>query len=120
MFLMPNLTVHLDDETHRLAKIVAATHRTSLSQVFRDHIRALAAAGGAGEAGPLERYARSEISAKEAMDALGLGCVEDLYSKVRARNLPLPRMSDEAARSLVAPLVSQLPHPLKGRARKRA
>ena len=117
---MPNLTIHLDDETHRLAKIYAATHRTSLSQVFRDHVRALAAAGGAGEAGPLERYSRSEISAKEAMDALGLSCLEDLYSMVKTRNLPLPRMSDEAARALAEPLLALLPHPGKGGARRRA
>lgn len=118
---MPNLTIHLDDETHRLAKIYAATHRTSLSQVFREHIRALAATAGAGEAGPLERYSSLEISAREAMDALGLSCLEDLYSMVKARNLPLPRVSDEAARALAEPLLALLPRAaVKGGARKRA
>lgn len=117
---MPKLTLHLDDESYRLAKIHAATHRTSLSHVFRERIRALTAEDGAGKARLLERCSRSEISATEAMDALGLTCVEDLFSVIRTRNLPMPRMSGEAAGTLAEPVLSLLSHPVKRGARRRA
>jgi len=105
---MPNVTIHIDDETHRIAKVYVATHGTSMSRLFRDHIRSLAAADDARRTDPLARYAEGQISAKEAMDGLGLTCTEDLYHRMAERKLALPRMDDTVARQLVKPVVSLL------------
>lgn len=98
---MPNLTIQLDDETHRLAKIYAAEHGISLSQMFRDHIHRLS--GVQGDLGVLARYSRLEISAKEAMDALGFTCLEDLMSACIRAGLDLPRVDAKTARQLARP-----------------
>lgn len=104
---MPNITIHLDDETHRRAKIYAATHRTSLSDLFRQHIRSLT---GSGEVDALAGYSRGELSAHEAMDALGITSIESLYSRTLGAGHELPRgtkadVQREAARvsSLLVP-----------------
>ena len=96
---MPNVTIHLDEETHRLAKIHAATTGTSLSQLFRDHVRKLARQsedeGGAHPA--LRQYASFNISASDAMDALGLTCLEDLMTQALRAGLHLPHMDARSA-----------------------
>lgn len=40
---MKNLTLSIDDETYRLARIVAAERETTLSAIVRDYLRQLAA-----------------------------------------------------------------------------
>ena len=54
---MRNITVSVDEETHRLARIRAAELDTSVSALVRDYLKRLAAApDGKGEAGaaPIE------------------------------------------------------------------
>lgn len=104
---MPNITIHLDPETHRLAKIYSATTGKSVSGIFRDHIRALAGEmGSAPQLGPLERYAKGEISAAEAMSALELPCLEDLYQQVAAHGVPLPHIDWEGASAMAKPVAA--------------
>lgn len=99
---MPNITIHLDDETHRLVKVYAATHRTSISDLFREHIRSLT--DGSGPIDAVASYARGELSAHDAMDALGLTCLEDLYSRTLSSGLDLPRPSRAEAQRQAAAL----------------
>ena len=107
---MPSITIRLDEETHRRAKIYAATHRTSISDLFREHIRSLTEPGSADA---LAAYARGELSAYDAMGALGITCVEDLYLRTLAAGYELPRgtkleIQREAAR--VSKLIPRTKH----------
>jgi hypothetical protein len=105
---MPNVTIHLDEETHRLAKIHAAQTGSSLSKSFRDHIRSVMKHGlPAGELAILERYSRSELPAKDAMASLGLQCIEDLMSATIAAGLGLPHVERKAALQMARPLLSR-------------
>ena len=92
---MPNITIHLDEETHQLAKVYAASHRTSISDLFREHIRTLTKS--AGPVDVVASYAKGDLSAHDAMDALGLTCLEDLYSRTLSSGLELPRPSQAEA-----------------------
>ena len=96
---MPNVTIHLDEEAHRLAKIHAATTGTSLSQLFRDHVRKLARQSeDERDVHPaLRQYASFNISASDAMDALGLTCLEALMTQVLRAGLHLPHMDARSA-----------------------
>src|SRR5947209_18764198 len=85
---MPNITIHLDDETHRRAKVYAATNGTSVSDLFREHVRSLT---GTEIIDAVAAYSRGELTAHDAMDALGITCLEDLYSKTHAEGHELPR-----------------------------
>jgi hypothetical protein len=97
---MPNITISLDEETHRLAKIHAATTGTSLSQLFREHIRKVAGRSSdeSPAAGALKRYAAFEISAKDAMEALGLSCLEELMIQAAQAGLRIPHLDERSAR----------------------
>lgn len=96
---MANLTIHLDDEIHRAAKIYAAEKGTSLSQIFRDHIQLLTS-GRQSESSVLMKYSTSQMSAKDAMDALKLNCLEDLFRLTLASELPLPHTNRSAAKEM--------------------
>ena len=52
---MRNITVSVDEETHRLARIRAAELDTSVSSLVRDFLKSLAAdrAGGTADNGPV-------------------------------------------------------------------
>jgi hypothetical protein len=112
--LMPNITIHLDEETHRLAKIYAAQSGVSLSKSFRDHVLSLsgddAPRGGAAiavmERAVIKRYASGELTANEAMTALGFTCLEELFNGVLLAGLHLPHLSKTAALQLAKPLTA--------------
>jgi hypothetical protein len=114
---MPNITIHLDDETHRLAKIYAAQSGLSLSKSFRDHIRAISGHGETRDAkrrnveaielAVIKRYARMELTASEAMAALNFACIEELFSATVQAGLQLPRLSKTAALQLTKPLTAR-------------
>lgn len=104
---MPNVTIHLDDQTHRIAKTYAARTGTSLSQLFRDHIISVAGSDEPGNArAVLERYSRREISSADAMSALSLNCYEDLVSTLVGAGLDLPRLDRKLAARLAKQVVS--------------
>lgn len=65
---MKNVTVSLDDEAYRRARMFAAEKGRSLSALVRDHLNALAA----GES-EFERLAREEIALREKLLAAGKG-----------------------------------------------
>ena len=68
---MKNITVSVDEETHRLARIRAAELDTSVSALVRDYLKALA-----GEPSPQDG---------DAGDAGIRRHVEQLYEEARAR-----------------------------------
>ena len=114
---MPNITIHLDDETHRLAKIYAAQSGLSLSKSFRDHIRAVSGQDQthgstrgkveAIELAVIKRYARMELTASEAMAAVNFSCIEELFSATVQAGLRLPHLSKTAALQLAKPLTAR-------------
>ena len=96
---MKNITVSVDEETHRLARIRAAELDTSVSALVRDYLRSLVAdrtggtvANGPGAEAEVERRRRmlreviAEIHAAssgfKAADNLSR---EELYDRARAR-----------------------------------
>jgi hypothetical protein len=95
---VPNVTIHLDDETHRLAKIYAAQTGTSLSSTFRKHIKEIMSSNvPASEKAVLERYSRREISSADAMSALDLPCLENLMAATIEADLHLPHVDRKSA-----------------------
>jgi len=100
---MPNITIHLDDETHRRAKVYAATHRTSVSDLFREHIRSLTENSGVTDA--IASYSKGELTAHDAMDVLSLTCLEDLYSQTVWAGFELPRPAKADAQRQAAGLL---------------
>ncbi|WP_419938978.1 hypothetical protein [Candidatus Palauibacter sp.] len=99
---MRNITVSVDQETHRLARIRAAELDTSVSALVRRYRRSLAT-GEAGRVGgtpgadrrfetPLERRRRRLNDVFEDFDARGVGLRmsdnltrEELYNRDKAR-----------------------------------
>lgn len=95
---MPNITINLDEETHRKAKILAAQRGTSLSKIFREHIlRISSESESSKEQSVLEQYSCLKISAKDAMGALNLNCLEDLMLSTANAGLPLPHVDRKGA-----------------------
>ena len=96
---MRNITVSVDEETHRLARIRAAELDTSVSALVRDYLKRLAAdrAGGTVENGPVtEQEARrrrrmlNEVLEKIRTTSPGFRAAdnlprEELYDRARAR-----------------------------------
>ena len=77
---MKNITVSIDEETHRRARIRAAELGTSVSALVRDYLRSLAPAGSNGAADdgqqtetPLERRIRLIREVIADFDARGVG-----------------------------------------------
>lgn len=94
---MRNITVSVDDETHRRARIRAAELDTSVSALVRTYLRSLAAdlgrearAAGRDVASPLELRRRSLDEVLADLDARGVG----LRS---SDNLSRDELYDEAA-----------------------
>ena len=94
---MRNITVSVDEQTYRLARIRAAELDTSVSALVRDYLRSLAA-GSEGEARPgsdetiYQRRCRLLREAIENIDATSTGFRaadnlprEELYDRARAR-----------------------------------
>jgi len=95
---MPNITIHLDEDTHRLAKVYAAQSKTSLSKLFRNHIRQLA--GSANDSRKrliFDSYCSGSISRSEAMNELGLRSIETFYATLIEAGFDLPRQTRKDA-----------------------
>ena len=77
---MKNITVSVDEETHRFARIRAAELGTSVSALVRSYLRSLAEDGGPGAERttetPLERRRRQLREVFADFDARGVGVSE--------------------------------------------
>lgn len=96
---MKNITVSIDEQTHRLARIRAAELDTSVSALVRDYLKSLVAAraGGTADNGPVtepeaERRRRMLNEAIEKIRTTSPGFRaadnlprEELYDRARAR-----------------------------------
>ena len=96
---MKNITVSIDEETHRLARIRAAKLDTSVSDLVREYLKSLVAdrAGDTASNEPdvetdAERRRRMLREVFEAFDARAIGLRmsdnltrEELYDRARAR-----------------------------------
>ena len=78
---MKNITVSVDEETHRKARIRAAQLDTSVSALVRDYLRAL----GEDDSPQDETAADDGQPADAASDAAVRQHVERLYAEARAR-----------------------------------
>jgi hypothetical protein len=97
---MPNLTVTIDAELLRAAKIYAARTGTSLSRIVREHLAEVTGLRPRAEDDDaLTRYARDEIGRHEAMRALGVdyGTLLDLMAE---RDLSIPRVPEQDAEAM--------------------
>ena len=63
---MRNITVSVDEETHRLARIRAAELDTSVSALVRDFLRSLAV-GGTAESEAAERVDEAEFERRRKL-----------------------------------------------------
>ena len=108
--LMKNITVSVDEETHRLARIRAAELDTSVSALVRDYLKSLVAdrtggtvANGPGVEAEAERRRRMlrEVIADIRAASSGFKAAdnlsrEDLYDRARARAEAQAAAEDEA------------------------
>ena len=111
---MPNITIYSDKRNHRSAKIYAARRGLSLSQSFRDRIRAVCGHGetrgsnrSSVEAIALsgtKRYARVELKASEAMAGLNFSGVGQLSNAAVQAGMALSRPSKPAGLHFAKPL----------------
>lgn len=65
---MKNLTVSLDDETYRRARIVAAERETSVSSLVKKYLLELTAEGDSERLKRLEREVRNRITNFDSSD----------------------------------------------------
>lgn len=98
---MPNITIHLDEETHRKAKIYSARVGSSLSKIFREHIMKISEENAVSpQREILEKYSSLKISSADAMALLSLHCLEDLWAITSIEGLPLPHLDRKSAASM--------------------
>jgi hypothetical protein len=94
---VPNLTLSLDEELLHAAKVYAATHRTSISRIVREHLRELTEGSAQADPArddPVSAFAAMRIGRQEAMRLLGIDYGR-LLDRLAARGLDLPRLPDE-------------------------
>jgi plasmid stability protein len=82
---MKNVTVSLDDDTYRAARVKAAEAGRSLSSLVRDYLRAL----GSGESA-FERLHREEIALRKTLVGSGFRASDrmsrdEVYDRALAR-----------------------------------
>ena len=99
---MPNLTVSLDEEVLRAAKIHAAARGTSISKIVRDHLREVTGLESlpATSGDPLVLFSRDELGRREAMAALGVD-YGTLLRRMQERGLPLPVLAPKELEAMV-------------------
>lgn len=91
---MPNLTIQMDAELLKTAKVYSAQHGVSISQLVRDHLAALTGYEQETSADPLLDFSRGRVGRKEAMRRLGLTYFE-LLDRLAERALPLPALPEK-------------------------
>ena len=78
---MKNITVSVDDDTHRLARICAAELDTSVSALVREYLRALAGRGSVQD----EAGARGDAALRDAAASAARQHVQRLVGEAWAR-----------------------------------
>lgn len=107
-----NFTIALDREALRRAKIIAARHDTSVNAIVRSYLERLESiglgddAGASGNAAILFRYSMGLIPRLQAMRALGVSDYGLLIRMMGGVGLPLPSVSTETERKMVADFVA--------------
>ena len=86
---MKNITVSVDEETHRMARIRAAELDTSVSALVRGYLRSLVAEGANGTA--------SHVTNAEAETELRRKLLRELFGDFDARGVGL-HMADNMSR----------------------
>ena len=108
---MPNITIHMDDETHRKAKIYSAKTGESLSKLFREYIMKVSSENIVSPNREiLEKYSSLKISAKDAMSLLNMQCLEELLTLTSTEGLPLPHLDRKSATSMANKFLKAVQH----------
>jgi hypothetical protein len=90
--IVPNLTLNIDADLLRAAKVYAARTGTSISRIVREHLAEVTGLQPRPEeVDVLARYARDEIGRHEAMRALGVD-YGILLEMMAERGLSMPRV----------------------------
>ncbi len=94
---MRNITVSVDDETHRLARVRAAEQDTSVSALVRDFLRRLAS----GDAAIASSGSEDDAQATSQRRARLLAVIEDIEAAgsglLMSENLPRDQVHDRHA-----------------------
>lgn len=104
---MKNVTLAVDEEILRAAKIYAAAHDTSVSQLVRDYLAeltGLAAPKGDEATTILQRYSQGHLGRRGALEALGVD-YGTLLLELSQRRLPRPRASEGDAQAMAKDFV---------------
>ena len=88
---MPNLTVSLNADLLKSAKVYSAEHGVSISKLVRDHLAELTGHGTGTSGDALEDFSRGLIGRKDAMRMLGVTYFE-LLDMLAKRGLKLPTL----------------------------
>ena len=75
---MKNITLPVDEETHRCARIKAAELGTSLSALVRSYLRSLAGDGSSGTGVELQRTELDDVVADFEARGVGLRMADNL------------------------------------------
>lgn len=94
---MRNITVSVDDETHRLARVRAAEQDTSVSALVRDFLRRLAGGDAAAVSGGTESDADATDRRRARLQSLIDGIAAGGGGLLMAENLPRDHLYDRHA-----------------------
>lgn len=93
---MPNLTVNIDPELLRQAKVYASQHGTTLSDLVRKNFLEITKS----DRSIIERYVDGGISSADAQQALGLRTKQDFFAEVCRSGHQLYHLKREKAEQL--------------------
>ncbi len=107
-----NFTGFADRDLLKRAKVIAAKADTSINALFNAELRYLVETFESAESKSNVNYrtlldfSLGRIDGLAAMDALGIDAEEDLFLLMAQARLPMPRLSENTTRAMVADLKS--------------
>ena len=102
-----NFTGSVDRDLLKRAKVVAAKSDTSINALFNAELRYLVETFEAAERSGNRNFATlldfslGRLGDGEAMDALGIDSVEDLFLLMAQAHLPMPRIAEAQTQQMV-------------------
>ena len=91
---MPNLTINLDADLLKTAKVYSAEHGVSISKLVRDYLSELTGFSVGPTGDPLWDFSKGFIGRKDAMRMMGVSYFE-LLDLLAEKGLKLPSLPDK-------------------------
>ena len=89
--MLKNTTFNLPSELVARSKAYAASHRTTMTAIVREHLEAVTSRGGVRAADdPLLAYSQGKLGRDEAIGLLGIRDYAELLVALGDADLPMP------------------------------